>query len=271
MGKLLFRAALLRTTRARFRARGSPVTYAAFVTGWAWMTSWQAAQTTRVLRRLVAMSAAHAGWPGPAVPGWRACGPGAPAPCPVRRTAHTAGSGAGGSAPCGGGGPVGGHGRAGPRPCRARRGIPPNRATRSGLPLRWILASKQVRSPYRVSILALCLAAIFDTVDWCLAGRVGCTARSRIPCGCGPFLCSLPPNPACTFQRTGLSSDLCRVRDRVCVDPVISCRARGERQVPLRLLHCASLMVPSSFIACAPSPCGPSLAVSRLGGRYPAD
>jgi hypothetical protein len=104
-----------------------------------------------------------------------------------------------------------------------------------------------------------------------VAGRVGCTARSRIPCGCGPFLCSLPPNPACTFQRTGLSSDLCRVRDRVCVDPVISCRARGERQVPLRLLHCASLMVPSSFIACAPSPCGPSLAVTRLVGRYPDD
>jgi len=36
-------------------------------------------------------------------------------------------------------------------------------------------------------------------------------------------------------------------------------------------LHCASLMVPSSFIACAPSPCGPSLAVSRLAGRYPGD
>ena len=30
-------------------------------------------------------------------------------------------------------------------------------------------------------------------------------------------------------------------------------------------------MVPSSFIACAPSPCGPSLAVSRLAGRYPDD
>src|SRR5512133_1580743 len=67
----------------------------------------------------------------------------------------------------------------------ARGGIPPNRATRSGLPLRWILASKQVRSPYRVSILALCLAAIFDTVDWCLAARVvsievsACQRRSR--------------------------------------------------------------------------------------------
>ena len=52
------------------------------------------------------------------------------------------------------------------------RGIPPNRATRSGLPLRWILASKQVRSPYRVVILAWYLVAIFDTVDWCLAARV---------------------------------------------------------------------------------------------------
>ena len=39
--------------------------YAAVVTGWVWMTSWQAAQTTRVLRRLVAMSAAHGGWPDP--------------------------------------------------------------------------------------------------------------------------------------------------------------------------------------------------------------
>jgi hypothetical protein len=33
------------------------------------------------------------------------------------------------------------------------------------------------------------------------ARRVGCTARSRIPCGCGPFLCSLPPNPACPLSR----------------------------------------------------------------------
>ena len=41
-----------------------------------------------------------------------------------------------------------------------------------GLPLRWILASRQVRSPYRVWIFAVCLAAIFDTVDWCLAARL---------------------------------------------------------------------------------------------------
>ena len=45
------------------------------------------------------------------------------------------------------------------------RGIPPNRATRSGLPSRWALASKHVRNPYGVSIFAWYLAAIFDTVD----------------------------------------------------------------------------------------------------------
>src|SRR5512133_2838742 len=117
-----------------------------------------------------------------------------------------------------------------------RSGIPPYRATSGFLPpVRSFVASKHVRSPYGVSTLALYFAAVLHTVERCLPGRVGCTARSRIPCGCGPFLCSLPPNPACTFQCTGLSSDLCRVRDRVCVDPVISCRARGERQVPLRL------------------------------------
>ena len=32
------------------------------------MASWQVAQTIRVLRRILAMSAAHAGWPGPASP-----------------------------------------------------------------------------------------------------------------------------------------------------------------------------------------------------------
>ena len=41
----------------------------------------------------------------------------------------------------------------------------------------------------------------------------------------GPFPGSLPPNPACTFQCTGLSRDLCRVRDGVRVDPVMAVRA----------------------------------------------
>jgi hypothetical protein len=39
------------------------------------------------------------------------------------------------------------------------------------------------------------------------ADRVGCAARSRSRCGCGPFPRSLPPNPAGIFQCTGLSSD----------------------------------------------------------------
>src|SRR5690349_24781489 len=64
----LFRAAFLRTQRAPFDALGSPVTYAVFATGLAWMWSWQAAQTMSVLRRILAMSPAHAGWPGPGLP-----------------------------------------------------------------------------------------------------------------------------------------------------------------------------------------------------------
>src|SRR5690348_14648753 len=67
--RVLCRVASLRTTRASFDARGSPVTYAAVVAGcpW-WMASWQGWQTTRVLRRFLAMSAAQAGWPGPGSP-----------------------------------------------------------------------------------------------------------------------------------------------------------------------------------------------------------
>jgi hypothetical protein len=45
----------------------------------------------------------------------------------------------------------------------------------------------------------------------------------------GPFPCSLPPNWACTFQRTQLSCDLCRVRDGVRVDVVMACCADDER------------------------------------------
>jgi hypothetical protein len=51
-----------------FRASGFPAIYAACVTGFTWIQSWQAAQTMRVLRRIFAMSAAHAGWPGPGFP-----------------------------------------------------------------------------------------------------------------------------------------------------------------------------------------------------------
>jgi hypothetical protein len=50
--------------------------------------------------------------------------------------------------------------------------MPPNRATSGCLPSRSIRASKQVRSPCGVWILALCLAAIFDTDERCLPARV---------------------------------------------------------------------------------------------------
>ena len=49
---------------------------------------------------------------------------------------------------------------------------------------------------------------------------------------CGPFPRSLPPNPACTFRCTGLSSDLCRVRDGVGVDVVVAGGADDERLAP---------------------------------------
>ena len=44
-----------------FERTGLSSDYAACVVGFAWMTSWQGWQTTRVLRRFLAMRAAHAG------------------------------------------------------------------------------------------------------------------------------------------------------------------------------------------------------------------
>jgi len=51
-----------------FGAPGFPAIYAACVTGVAWMWSWQVAQMMSVLRRILAMSSAHAGCPGPFFP-----------------------------------------------------------------------------------------------------------------------------------------------------------------------------------------------------------
>ena len=51
-----------------FQRTGLSSDYAAFATGLAWMYSWQGRQTIRVLRRILAMWAAHAGWPGPGLP-----------------------------------------------------------------------------------------------------------------------------------------------------------------------------------------------------------
>src|SRR6478609_1273288 len=53
-----------------------------------------------------------------------------------------------------------------------RRGIPPNRATRSFLPLRFRLASKQVLGPSPVVTFALWRAANLVTVALCLPARV---------------------------------------------------------------------------------------------------
>jgi hypothetical protein len=158
----------------RFRVRGSPVIYAAVVTGWVWMTSWQAAQTTRVLRRLVAMSAAHGvgltRFPRLAsLRTWcTSTLPGSPHSSHRRVRSPVDQLLAG----------VGGRFRdtvGEDRVLVAYQGIPPNRATRSGLPLRWTLASKQVRSPCRVSILAWCLGPSWTR--WSGAWRVGWAAQ----------------------------------------------------------------------------------------------
>lgn len=48
----------------------------------------------------------------------------------------------------------------------------------------------------------------------------------------GPFPGSLPPNPACGLYRTGISGDLCHVRDGVRVDPVMACCADDKGLAP---------------------------------------
>lgn len=52
----------------RLGAPGSPAIYAACAAGFAWIQSWQAAQTMSVLRRILAMRTAHAGCPGSGSP-----------------------------------------------------------------------------------------------------------------------------------------------------------------------------------------------------------
>ena len=145
----LFRAASLQTGRARFRASGFLAIYAACATGFAWIQSWHGAQTMSVLRRIFAMSAAHAGWPGPDSPRclrlatwWTATVP------PVSQSSHRRlrsrwisslrGAGMGTGA---------GSRMTARRSCR--RGIPPNRATRSFLPSRLRLASKHLLARHR--------------------------------------------------------------------------------------------------------------------------
>ena len=51
-------------------------------------------------------------------------------------------------------------------------GIPPNRVTSGFLPCRSTVASMQVRGPCGVLMTALCVRAIFVTVERCLAANV---------------------------------------------------------------------------------------------------
>src|SRR6266536_5742692 len=60
---------------------------------------------------------------------------------------------------------------------------------------------------------------------------VGWAAR-RGPSEPGPFPGSLPPNPACPLSRHRALQRLRRVRDRVCVDPVMARCADDERLAP---------------------------------------
>src|SRR5262250_2865726 len=136
------------------------------------MTSWQAAQTTRVLRRILAMTVAHLGWSGPGLPRlaslriWWTTTLVTFLHSSHRRERRRRRSSLRGV----GTGP-------GTRSVRTAfflraSGIPPKVATRSGLPSRWILAWKQVRSPCGVSMVVLYLVAIFATLDWYFVARV---------------------------------------------------------------------------------------------------
>ena len=78
-----FRTASLRTRLRSFTAPGSPASYAACATGFAWMCSWHGAQTTSARRPAPGARAGRAGpgqrrLPGPGPPGPRAPAPGAP-------------------------------------------------------------------------------------------------------------------------------------------------------------------------------------------------
>ena len=69
----------------------------------------------------------------------------------------------------------------------------------------------------------------------------------------GPFPGSLPPNPACGFHRTGLSRDLCRVRD-------VPAALAENAKYHFGFLHCASLMVLNRS---SPVPLHPVVRLSR--------
>src|SRR5437588_10989749 len=183
-----------------------------------------------VLRRILAMRAAHAGWPGPGFPSWLSPATwwtATVAPCSHsshRRLRSRWISSLRGAVTRTGAGSV----------MTARlsclRGIPPNRAARSFLPSRQILASKQVLGPSAVMTFAVKRAVILVTVDLCLAGRVGCPARSRVQAGL--FRAASLHTQRAPFVGPELSSDLCRERDRCCVNVLVASGADDECLAP---------------------------------------
>ena len=208
-----------------FRASGSPAIYAACATGFAWIQSWQAAQTMSVLRRIFAMRAAHTGWPGPGAPSslrpatwWTAT------VVPVSQSSHSrlrsrdsssvrgtrTGTGAGSRDD---------------RPPVLPQDDPAEPCYQIRLALRLRLASKQVLGPSPVIDLRLVAGGHLGDGGLVLGGqglqhrrlgvpaqraqppdvlgeqgRVGCPARSGIR-RYRPFPDSLPPNSACPLSR----------------------------------------------------------------------
>jgi hypothetical protein len=138
-----------------FQVPGFPAIYVACATGFAWIRSWHGAQTVSVLRRFLAMMAAHAGWSGPGFPSslslatWWTITVVSVSQSSHSRWRSRASSSLRGTRTRTGAGSV--------MTARwsCRRVIPPNRATRSGLSLRLRLAWKQVLGPSPVVTFAL--------------------------------------------------------------------------------------------------------------------
>jgi hypothetical protein len=130
----------------------------------AWMVLWQVRQTARVLRRFLAMSCAHAGGGCPAAARsaslrtWctctlAGCSPSSHHPARSRLMSWLPRGRVSGAA-----------GRSLMTALRCRfSGMPPKRATSGFLPSRWVRASKHLRGPCGVAMVAMCLRAIWFT------------------------------------------------------------------------------------------------------------
>src|SRR6266511_3215390 len=173
---VLFPTAPRRTGHDRFRSPRLSSDYC--VMGIAvgfrwWMVSWQVVQTTRVLRRFLAMSAAHSGFGVPGLPRWASLPTWWTCTWPVcwhfshrpawRLRISSLRRGA-----------ISGSGwRSVMIAVRCRlSGMPPNVAVNGFRPGRVIVACTHMRGPYGVGTVAVYRAAICDTVESYLQARV---------------------------------------------------------------------------------------------------